>query len=162
MKILTLDEACTLMRTLLESKYVFACIGTYIRSDDASALELCSNLIHEYPNSIVLCEHGLENCIGSIVELNARKIVIIDSILVENIPIGSIILFNEDEISEAYILSTHSLPITVSISILRNILGTDISIVFLGIVIKNIDIGFNMSSEIKNVIENIVRCLKRM
>jgi len=161
MKILTLDEACTFMRTLLENKYVFACIGTYIRGDDASALELCNNLIHEYPNNIVLCEHGLENCIGSIVELNTRKIVIIDSVLIENIPVGSIILFNEDEINEAYILSTHSLPTTVSISILRSILGIDINIVFLGIVVKNIDIGFDMSPEVENIVKNIIKCLKR-
>jgi len=161
MKILTLDEACTFMRTLLESKYVFACIGTYIRSDDVSALELCNNLIHEYPNNIVLCEHGLENCIGSIVELNARRIAIIDSVLTEDAPVGSIVLFNENEISETYILSTHSIPITISISILRNTLGSDINVVFLGIAVKNIDIGLDMSPEVENTVRNVIRCLKR-
>ncbi|ADM28694.1 hydrogenase maturation protease [Ignisphaera aggregans DSM 17230] len=160
MKILTLDEACTFMRTLLESKYVFACIGTYIRSDDASALELCNNLIHEYPNNIVLCEHGLENCIGSIVELDARKIAIIDSVLIGDVSAGSIILFNEDEINETCVLSTHSIPITTSISILHNTLGPDINVVFLGIVVKNIDIGLDMSPEVENTVRNVIRCLK--
>jgi len=159
MKILTLEEACAFMKTLLESEYIFACIGTYIRSDDAAALELCNKLIHRYSKSIILCEYGLENCIGSIVESNAKKILIIDSILTSNIPEGSIVLFSDSEIDETYTLSTHSIPITTSISILRNILETDLHILFLGIVIKNIDIGFDTSPKVKNVIENITKCI---
>ncbi len=161
MKVLTLNDACILIRSLIENGYVFACVGTYIRSDDATALELCNNLVQEYRN-IVLCEHGLENCIGSLAELNTRKIVVIDSVLIKDVPVGSIVLFDENEIDEAYILSTHSLPISTSLSILRNILGTDISIVFIGIVIENIDIGFGISSNARKAIENIIECLKKL
>lgn len=162
MKILKDSEVCSAIKNMVAKGYLFACIGTYLRSDDAAALELCRMLKELGLKNIVFCEYGLENCIGEIVEMNIDKLVVIDAVITNNdIAPGTYIAFNENEIEDYFTLSTHSISIKKSIELLKKIAEKPLDVEFIGIKISNIDIGTEISPEVSKSLSKTIECLRR-
>lgn len=154
----TLKELTTYLCSTLTNpeEWLIACIGTDLRSDDRAGLEVCRRL-----NSIgvgvrtLICEYGIENCFQDIVAVNKRSIVIIDSAIVPNVKPGTIMVISEDEISDFTPLTTHTIPLTLVLEILKKEMSL-LKTVILGIAVKNIDIGFEMSPEVDKAVQDLV------
>ena len=157
----SLEELTTHICSTLTNpeEWLIICIGTDLRSDDRAGLEVCRRL-----NSIgvgvrtLVCEYGIENCFHSIVTANKDSIMIIDSAIVPSTEPGTIVAINEDEISDFTPLTTHTLPLTLALEILRKKMRLS-KIVILGITVKNLDIGLEMSPEVEKAVRDLVSAL---
>ncbi|HID80366.1 MAG TPA: hydrogenase maturation protease [Ignisphaera sp.] len=145
---------CSILRD--PERWLIACVGTELRSDDRAGLEVCRRLESAGVGvRTLLCEHGIENCFHSIVTANKSSIMIIDSAIVPNSEPGAIVAISEDEISDFTPLTTHTIPLTLILEILKR--ETSLSeIVILGINVKKLDIGFEMSLEVERAVKNLV------
>lgn len=156
-----LEELITYICSILRNpeKWLIACIGTDLRSDDRAGLEVCRRLDStEMKVKTLTCEYGIENCFHSIITANKDSIMIIDSAIVPSTEPGTIVAINEDEISDFTPLTTHTLPLTLALEILRKRMRLS-KIVILGITVKNLDIGLEMSPEVEKAVRDLVSAL---
>jgi len=137
-------------------KWLIACIGTDLRSDDRAGLEVCRRLDSvRIGVKTLVCEYGIENCFHSIVTANKNSIIIIDSAIVPNTEPGTVVAISEDEISDITPLTTHTIPLTLVLEILKKEISL-LRIVILGITVKNLDIGLEMSPEVEKAVRDLV------
>ena len=144
-----------LERLLCQEKYLVICIGSWLRMDDRAGLEVC-NLI-DSPERSVICEYGLENCLGELVSSKASNLLLIDAIVSDGFSPGSIIYSDVNEISDGFLATTHNIPINTVIKYLRSF-GVAGNVKVLGIRVKSLDFGDTMSPEISRSVE----CLSNM
>lgn len=160
MEIVGIDSLCNLIEALLSQSYAIACIGTYLRSDDRAALELCTR-ISDLKIPIVVCEYGLENCLHEIVERGLKRIAIFDAAKATEFFNGVAVL-SVDEVDEMGIsISTHMIPMKNLLEYLHSVLG-DIEVVVVGIPAKNLEIGFDISPEVLKIIDALAQCFHKI
>lgn len=161
MKFLSVEEACKYLGTLSSKGFALICVGTYVRSDDRAALELCTKILERKAlnTEVILCEHGLEMCIHEVIEKKLSKAVIIDAFATPSFS-KSIAIINPEEVADHVLLSTHAIPLETTLNYLRSSLG-EIEIVILGIPVKNLEIGLDISEEVNELIDNLVKCLDK-
>jgi hydrogenase maturation protease len=159
MKIIGIEDTCKYIEDRIGSGFALVCIGTYIRSDDRVALEFCSKILEEisYAN-VVLCEYGLEMCLHEIIEKKISRMVIIDAVAIPTF-VKALILLSLNEIRDYIPLSTHSIPLETILGYLKTFLK-DLEIEILGIPVKNLEIGLDMSTEVQEIIDELTKCLK--
>lgn len=158
MRILTYEEACKMLREKLLKGFTAVCIGSELRSDDRVAIELCRRLKINKALKILMCEYGLENCLGEIIENGIRKILLIDAAIAEGLNPTSIIELQIDEIQKYIPYSTHSLPLPLVLKFLVEELK-ELELTIIGIVVSKVDIGLEMSPSIENLISSLVNCI---
>jgi hydrogenase 3 maturation protease len=161
MQKLSITEACQYLKKLLSMNYSLACVGTYLRSDDAVCLELCDRLqsMGAHPN-IVKCEFGLENCIDVLLLHKFDGVLICDAVISSSLEPGSIVKLGLEDIDEnIWILSTHSIPLTHAVNILSEVAGVK-NIELLGIVACDLSIGMQLSEVARTTIDKLCECLK--
>lgn len=135
---------------------VFMAIGNTLRSDDgvgpyiASKLKSTSNLI------ILDCGGHPENYIDEVVNLKPAKILIIDAADFDG-DAGEIRVVDKDHIPETS-LSTHLISLKVIASILEA--DTKAKVKFLGIQPKNVSLGEELSNEIKEAADKLIKIIK--
>jgi hydrogenase maturation protease len=84
--------------------------------------------------------------------------VILDAIITPMYT-NSIALLSLNEVADTLLLSTHTIPLETTLGYLKTFLG-DLEVEILGIPVKNLEIGFEMSSEVRELIDKLVQCLK--
>lgn len=157
-KILSIGDACQILKMKLLEDFIFVCIGSELRGDDRAALEFCRRLKSVRPSKIVLCEYGIENCIGELIESGARKIVILDAAIVKDLEPASIVLLNLDEVQDYTPFSTHTLPLPLLLRLLAEELK-DVEMVVVGITVSKLDIDVEMSPQIENLVSTLASCV---
>ena len=161
MLIIGLDRLCNLIRELVGKGYAIACVGTYLRSDDRAALEICGRLLEAGVGvEAIMCEHGLENCVHEIVDRGVKRLAVLDAAVLESF-IEGVAVLNPNEVRDgSYLISTHSIPIDKVLEYLLSKVR-DLQIVVVGIPIKNLGIGLEMSPEVERLVEKVVECFTK-
>lgn len=165
LKIISREKLCEFIEYLKINSYAIVCVGTYLRSDDRVALELCNRLSMLENIEIIQCEYGLENCAHEIIEKNLKKIAIFDAVIVKNHEYNNLHEFNNlivlsvDELKNMSktIFTSHSMPMDLAIKYIINAISYA-EIVIVGIPVKNLEIGLKLSPEVENFVKNIVEC----
>ncbi|MEM4789220.1 MAG: hydrogenase maturation protease [Ignisphaera sp.] len=158
MQVIRLDEACKYFEDLLNNSYTFICVGTHLRSDDKVALEFCSKLSKITAGiNVILCEYGFEMCVHEIVEKKLNKIALVDAVYLEDFIQGIIILNVEEIDDEVVSFTTHQIPTKTVIRYLNELLS-EVHIIIIGIPVKNLDIGFELSPEVQNIVNSLIGC----
>lgn len=154
-----IDMYRELENILCNNNVLVACIGSPLRRDDSAGLVLCNKLISR-GFKLLLCEYGLENCIDEIINTKPRVLLIIDAIYSEKLEPGDIALidFNQIESKEISFTSTHNIPINIVIEFIKQTTPLD-KIYLLGLMVKNIDIGIELSLEVEKSIEKIMEII---
>jgi len=145
------NELCKLLR----QGFKIVCVGTELRSDDRVGLYICDKMLSLNFKNVIKCSYGLENCIEDLI--NLEKALIIDG-LYTDLPPGTIVLANPDELSDDILVSTHSIPHKLVIKLIRSLGGLK-EVKILGIRVKSLDIGTSLSPEIKRVADELVNKL---
>ncbi|RLG83552.1 MAG: hypothetical protein DRO40_04190 [Thermoprotei archaeon] len=148
-----------LNRVLHSKKIIIACIGTEIRQDDRAGLEVCKKI--KYKDNTVLCEFGLENCLTELRDKNFEYLVIIDGVFIEDIKPGEIIVSKLDKVVEDYMITTHSIPLSASINLLKKLVDFKDTII-IGIRVKNLGYGFEVSEPVKSAIDKLASALNEI
>ena len=150
-------------------KIVILGVGNRMRGDDAIGSVVASELAVRYKDSgpklndknvyIFDTETTPENFIEKVVGLKPDWLIFIDACNFGG-QAGEYKLFEEDEIKEiAYgLLSTHTLPLVLTIELIKKQHNCKVSL--LGIQPKQFNIGTDMSSEIDKVKYNIIEYLQ--
>lgn len=127
--------------------YIVACTGSPLRSDDRIGLVVCERLLGR-GLPVVLCEYGLESCLGKIMERNPRGLIIVDAVYLEGADPGEVVWATlKDVARQGGVVTTHNIPIHITVSILKK--NTRIEEVYiLGINISNLDYGLEISGKI--------------
>ncbi len=148
-----------LAKLLHENKdaYLIAGVGTELRNDDRVGLIVCK-MLQELGYNCIQCEFGLETCLEDIIKSKAKTLIIIDGVVAENTPPGSIILAKIDDVSGGFLATTHNIPIRLLIKYLRNH-NVALETYIVGIQIKNIDFGTNVSQEVLEGAKKLVKIL---
>ncbi|OYT40373.1 MAG: hydrogenase maturation protease [Desulfurococcales archaeon ex4484_58] len=156
----SIDTLKLLEKLLCIDKASIVCIGSPLRADDQAGLIVCDELLNK-GYDVIKCEYGLENCILELTEKKPSKIIIVDGIVSDKLSPGEVVLVSEDEIVEQNIslVTTHNIPINTTTAILRNVIGLK-EYYLLGIRVKNIDIGLEVSEEVKNAVEEVVKTIE--
>ncbi len=144
-----------LERLLCHENYLVVCIGSWLRMDDRAGLEVC-NLIGSSTKSVI-CEYGLENCLGELINSKASNLLLVDAVVSDSSSPGSIIYTDVSEVSNGFLATTHNIPISTVIKYLRTF-GIASNVKVLGIRVKSLDFGDTITPEVSRSIV----CLSRM
>jgi len=138
-------------------------IGNRLRSDDGIGSLVASELAtYEYDKLIIYdCETTPENYIDKVVEVKPDWVIFIDACNFEAKP-GEFKLFEEDEIKEiSYgLLSTHTLPLTLTIELIKKQHNCRISL--LGVQPKSFIMATDLSPELLEAKQKIIQFIKNL
>jgi hydrogenase 3 maturation protease len=146
-------------------------VGNRFRGDDAigslvaselSAMLQASSFIFQDNNIVIYdTETTPENFIDKVVEAKPDWVIFIDACNFRGEP-GEFKLFEEDEISEiSYgLLSTHTLPLTLTIELIKKQHNCRISL--LGIQPKQLTMGQELSPEVLQAKDKIIQFIKKL
>jgi len=141
---------------LKAGKNIIVTVGNSLRADDGvgpyigSKLESRANLI------VFNTEFNPENVIADIVKHNPAQIIFLDAANFNRKP-GEVKIINLEAIPEVTI-STHTIPLSVVAKILKQ--DTKAVINFIGIQVKNVQLGGSLSKEVKAAADKIVKQIK--
>ena len=138
-------------------KLVILGIGNDLKGDDALGTFIVRNL-NKPSHKIVSIDGGIvpENFTGAIKKENPTHILLVDAVDMRKAP-GSVRMVHKEEISK-YSISTHSMPISFLINYLEN--GTGAKIALLGIQPQSMELGQEMTAEVKKSANNVLSMLK--
>lgn len=144
---------------------VIVCIGSPLRMDDRAGLIICDHLLEKGFKQVIKCEYGLENCFSELSRVKNSVLLIIDAVYSDKLSPGDIILIDEDAIlgntSGLKPITTHNIPFNTIVAILKELAGIE-KIYLLGIMIKKIDLGIEISEEVGKSIDKIVSILENI
>lgn len=136
-------------------------VGNRIRSDDGIGSLVAADLLkYRYDNLVVYdCETTPENYIDKVVDAKPDWVVFVDACNFEGEP-GEFKMFNDKEINDiSYgLLSTHTLPLTLTIELVKKQCNCRISL--LGIQPKSFTMGDDLSPEIRHAKQKVVEYIK--
>ncbi|MGC9517991.1 MAG: hydrogenase maturation peptidase HycI [Methanomicrobiales archaeon] len=143
-------------------KLVILGIGNDMRGDDALGCIIAHELSKKFASkdSISIFNGGSvpENFTGAIKKEKPSHIILVDAVNMKKDP-GYIRLVLKDEISK-YNISTHAMPISFLINYLE--FRTNAQIILIGMQPKKIDLGDEISHEVKEGIIHIVNIFEGM
>jgi len=135
-----------------------------LRGDDAIGCILCDELQKTGPASgpdlfVLDCGSTPENYIQPVADQNPTRILVVDCCNYGAKP-GEFSLFSREQIDRlSYgLLSTHTLPLTLTIEMLS--LETDATIELLGIQPERIEFGEDLSEPIKRALPRVVEFVR--
>ena len=132
---------------------VILTIGNSFRCDDGVGPYIGEKLTSTKSVLVVNAEYSPECVIDEIVAFGPKSIVIIDAADFGGLP-GEIRLIKAENLAQAT-LSTHSIPLSVISQILIN--DTRAKVEFVGIQVKHVSMGGNLSQEVKDAADKIVK-----
>ncbi|MEM1607468.1 MAG: hydrogenase maturation peptidase HycI [Candidatus Bathyarchaeia archaeon] len=126
-------------------------IGNALRGDDALGPELVERLKGKLPKSVWLLDVGVapENSLGFIRRLKPSHVLLIDAADFGGKP-GEIRLISPEQIS-GVVLSTHSMPLYILAELINRYVGA--KVMLLGVEPKSLNLGEDLSPEVKKSIE---------
>jgi hydrogenase 3 maturation protease len=135
-------------------------VGNRMRTDDGIGSIIASELMSQLPDNILVydAESSPENYIDKIVQAKPDWVIFIDACNFKTRP-GEFKLFEESEIQDiSYgLLSTHTLPLTLTIGLIKQQHKCRISL--LGIQPKSFLMGMEMTTELNNAKSKIIEYL---
>lgn len=139
------------------SKLVILGIGNPLKGDDSLGLKILRKLRGKVPRSVKVIEGGMapENFIGKIGKLRPSHVLFIDAAFFGGKP-GEAKIISIENIPTVTI-STHVMPLYIVAGLIREETGA--KIVLLGIQPKNLNLGEEISQEIKESIEGIAETI---
>ncbi len=135
-------------------------IGNFDRADDYSGLAVIEKLERKkFAENIKIINAGPvpEAFTGVIKDFHTEILVVIDAAKMDEKP-GTIRVFTEKDIDDAYMVTPHQVSMTMYMKYLKHYLK-DISAIFIGIEPKSLEYMEEMSTEVKNSVECISRYL---
>ncbi len=156
-----------LSNRICSRKTVIAFVGSPLRNDDRVALLIYNELLDKTRNNpdniwFIECEYGLENCLHEIIKKKPETLIIVDAILSQELKPGEIVLVTWEHVRDKIgLATTHNIPVHITLSLL--IKQVDLQeIYFLGIRVKNIEIGMDISESVKKGSKKMVDLLLEM
>lgn len=153
-----------LKKLLCKRKYAIACIGSELRGDDRIGLIIGRELSKRNVQSVLICEYGLENCINEIKDMNIDTLLIIDAVLVNSVEPGKIVFVDEAHLVENYMITTHNIPISLTLKLLKLYNKNLENIIIIGIRVKNLEIGFDVTDEVlcaaKALVDALIKAVR--
>lgn len=139
------------------SKLVIFGIGNPLKGDDALGLEILRSLRGKVPGSVKIIKGGIapENFIGKIARIRPSHVLLIDAALFGGKP-GEAKIFTIENVPSVTI-STHMIPLYMVAELIREETGA--KIILLGIQPKNLNLGEEISREIRESIEEIAEII---
>lgn len=140
---------------------VIAGIGNPIRSDDFIGVKIVQDLKNKVHKRVKLfeCETVPESFLEPIIELNPTHIILIDAAYLGLKP-GNNKLIKPEQIINFSSITSHILPLRVFCEFIKK--TTNAKIILLLIEPKNTDFGEELSSEIQESSEQLVKFLIKM
>ncbi|MCE4617868.1 MAG: hydrogenase maturation protease [Desulfurococcales archaeon] len=156
------EELLKFLVEKLSNKYIIACVGSPLRSDDRAGLEICEQLAKKgvRDSRLIKCEYGLETCIDKIISSKPRGIIMIDAGYAEGVPPGTIILSSIRNIKEPFALATtHNVPIRLLLKLLeKETPAKDFYVV--AIIAEKLDIGMKLSERVRKAVESLAEVIQ--
>ncbi len=139
------------------SKLVILGIGNPLKGDDALGLKILRKLRGKVPRSVKIIEGGIapENFIGKIGKIRPSHVLLIDAALFGGKP-GEAKMISIENIPSVTI-STHVMPLYMVAGLIKEETGA--KTVLLGMQPKNLNLGGEISREIKESIEKIAKTI---
>ncbi len=138
---------------------LIACVGNYLRMDDAAGLEVCKALkALDEGLKLLECEYGLENCLDEIVRECPRRLVVIDAVIPRDpgsARPGEVLIAGAEDVVDELMVSTHNVPLNILIKYLRSY-GCCGEVFVVGIVAKNLGVGEGLSEEVSESVNELV------
>ncbi|MEM1990299.1 MAG: hydrogenase maturation peptidase HycI [Candidatus Bathyarchaeia archaeon] len=133
------------------SKLVIMGIGNILKGDDALGPEFVSELRGKLPKNVEVLDCGTvpENFIGKIIWLKPSHVLLVDAAHFGGRP-GEMILIPSDHIS-GVASSTHNVPLNILAELIGKFSGA--KVMLLGIEPKNLNLGDDMSPEIRESVK---------
>ncbi len=154
-----------LKRIICDEDAVIACVGSPLRMDDQAGLIICDRLHEKGFKDIIKCEYGLENCLTEISSTGKKTLLVIDAVYSDKLSPGDIVVLDSEAIESGEYnlepISTHNIPFKISLSLLKELVGVN-KAYLLGIMVKSIDLGLEISIEIRKSIDKIVELLEEI
>ncbi len=151
------EELLQFLEEKLRNKFIIACVGSPLRSDDRAGLEVYELLRRKgiIDSRLIECEYGLETCLDKIIRLKARGIIMIDAGYAENISPGTIIVSSIENLRESFTLATtHNIPIRLVLKVLeREAHIKDFYVV--AIIAERLEIGMQLSRRVREAVEDL-------
>lgn len=145
--------------SIFSGSFLIIGLGSPIRRDDQAGLIACDEL-NNTGLICVRCDYGLEHCLSDIVEKKPRRLVIIDSVLYENGKPGEVIISDDSSLGENLsLITTHNIPVSRVIDYLKTN-GVVHQVYIIGIYPKDIEIGLEISFEVRSAIDLLVNKIK--
>ncbi len=156
------EELLEFLTEKLSDKYIIACVGSPLRSDDRAGLEVCEQLAEKRVRDerLIECDYGLETCLDKIISSKPRGIIMIDAGYAEGIPPGTIILSNTRSIKEPFTLATtHNVPIRLLLKLLKR--ETPIKNFYvIAIIAEKLGIGMKLSDRVRKAVESLAEIIR--
>jgi len=88
--------------------------------------------------------------LGEIGEIKPKALLVIDAVYSDKLEPGEIVLLSGERVVEEGFtaLSTHTIPLSAVIEIAKTVVGVE-AVYLLGISIKNLEIGFEVSPNVR-------------
>lgn len=139
-------------------KTLIITVGNELRGDDSVGRYISSKYKHNNKNMILIdAKNNPENIIDKAVSQKPKQVVIIDAANFGG-DYGEAKILSINQIDNA-VLSTHMFPLSIIGKLIKDDTSSDI--VYLGIQIKNIELGNSISEEIKNTADEIIELINR-
>ncbi len=136
------------LSSIINENTIIVCVGNPFRRDDAAGLIVCRTLEKLVGgNKVIVCEHGVENCLQNIMEQKPRNILVVDAAEFEGKP-GDVVLASALECDlSAKPLSTHKIPLNLIAEYLTRECGVE-NVWLLGIKPSAVDFGVGVSKTV--------------
>ena len=134
-----------------ECPLLVAATGNPLMSDDAAGLVAGRRLRSELGSCLLVCELGLENCIGLIAEKKPQAVLVIDAS--PSITAGEVCITGAEELQD-WLPGTHSVPP----SLLPSLLGTRVWYLLLGV--ARVEPGIGVTKDAQKAVEKAVETIR--
>ncbi|MBC7362753.1 MAG: hydrogenase maturation protease [Candidatus Aminicenantes bacterium] len=155
-------EALDLLREVLREKTCFVGIGNKMRGDDGFGPYVIERLRENavFPeNQLLTVEDVPENYAFPISRQEVSNVVFLDAVIL-NAPAGTVIFGPLAEFEEiGQIASTHKLSLRLTARVIEE---TGKKVFLLGVVPSSLEFGQELSSEIKDVSDEVVDLIKKI
>lgn len=153
------EEFTNLLAFFLREKPLILGIGNPLKSDDSFGLAACDELNNMGINC-VKCEYGIESCLTEIKEKSARNILIIDAIISQDDPPGTLLLVNDDSlVNEKYLFTTHTLPLRTVLDILKKEFNVE-KVIIIGVTPFSLDYGIELTGDMKKSLKTFIEIFR--
>lgn len=144
-------------------KPVIICLGSEFGGDDSVGLHIYRKLVTEGLENVVSCEDDLITCAYEAVSRDKPSILLIIDAVDLGLNPGTIITSYLEEVEEFTTqLSTHRLPLTTIIELLKEVTTHEFRTVVVGIQIGKAGLDQRVSDEVLRAADTVVYGLKEL
>lgn len=153
------EDVINLLAFFLQENPLILGIGNPLKTDDSFGLIACDEL-NEIGIECVRCEYGLESCLTEIKEKGSKSILIIDAIVSQDDPPGTLVIVNEESLmSEKYLFTTHTLPLRVLLDLLKSELSIE-RVIIVGVTPYSLDYGLELTNEMRASLKSFIEIFR--